>query len=247
MSDVIETTFEFEGNTFPLVILTGVVIDTETRSDTHVYGGGSYGSGNNVQVSSVKSYVEVTKDVWLRFASGDEKRYKFGDFAVRPGHILQVAALHGGMMRTENLTTGGGYKHNVSSWSGATTADGKVVTLCPHHSSAENFYFVKCSLVASVFGSFLAMFASSNSGRSSTTEQFIVMTVGVIAFIYLVVVIVGFLYRRNPSSRKNLNQPLNNAAIAKFEGMKAERAEAVEQLKASLAGTETAIISGTAS
>lgn len=68
MSDYIDTTFEFEGNTFPLRILTGVVIDTETRSDTHV--------SSRVDNLAVSSYVKVTKDIWLRsvstYDSGEE-------------------------------------------------------------------------------------------------------------------------------------------------------------------------------
>jgi hypothetical protein len=85
MSDYITTIVPFKDREYTLQILSGVVVDTETRSDTHVYGG-----GNNRAVSS---YVEITKDIWIKGKSGKEYRYQFGDMPVRAGHVVHVGLI----------------------------------------------------------------------------------------------------------------------------------------------------------
>jgi hypothetical protein len=85
MSDFITSTVPFEGENYELQILTGTVIDANTRSDTHVSGGGN----NNVGVN-ISSYVTVTNDVWVKGISGQEYQFRLGNVAVRPGNIVEV-------------------------------------------------------------------------------------------------------------------------------------------------------------
>lgn len=93
MSDYLSKNFNFRGADYTLNVLSGTVINTDTRSDTHVYGTGSHANGQGH--SSVSSYVTVTKDVWIRGLSGKEYCLKFGDIAIREGNIIHHGALKG--------------------------------------------------------------------------------------------------------------------------------------------------------
>lgn len=250
MSDYIDTTFEFEGYTFPLRILTGSVLDTTARSDTHVYGGGDIGMGGEIRIAPVQSHVTVTQDLWLQCASGKERPLQFQtDFPVRPGHILQIAFLVGykdvnaSWLSFNNVTTDQGWT-TQRGFNDAQTTDKKYFPLIQWQSSAAYFYLVKCLLVAAILSFLLSLLF--NEGLESFLlslhfneglERFLI----ILLFIFPVVFISGFVYRQvSNSAKKWLSKPFKEAAIAKFDGMIAQRAEAVEQLKASLAGTETA-------
>lgn len=240
MSDYIDTTFEFEGYTFPLRILTGSVLDTTARSDTHVYGGGDIGMGGDIRIAPVQSHVTVTQDLWLQCASGKERPLQFQtDFPVRPGHILQIAFLVGysdentAWLSFNNVTTDQGWT-TQRGFNDAQTTDKKYFPLIQWQSSAAYFYLVKCPLVVAILSFLLSLLSNGADGR---LLPFLI----ILLFIFPVVFISGSVYRQvSNSAKKWLSKPFKEAAIAKFDGMIAQRAEAVEQLKASLAGTETA-------
>ena len=236
MNDYIETTFEFQGNTYPLRILTGSVIDTNARSDTHVSGGGSYTSGNRTHVSAVTSHVEITQNLWLRCASGKERHLEFKtDFPVRAGHVLQIAFLVGyndddaAWVSFDNITTGKGWTR-VGDFVNAKTTSQNLIWFNPHRSPFGLFWLVKypllTTLVYVVFDHrkiYLDLIYPPIS-LSLEPEMFI-SAFGVFG--------ICFFYRVN-LSRKNLSPAFKNAAIAKYNAIQTQRAEAVEQLKASL-------------
>ena len=66
MSDYLEKTFIFKSTDFKLKILSGVVINSDTRSN-------SYG-----------------KEVWIKAVSGKEYRLLFPDYAIRAGHVIHL-------------------------------------------------------------------------------------------------------------------------------------------------------------
>lgn len=107
MSDFITTTIPFKGKEYTLDILTGIVIDTETRSDTYVSGSGSSASyngtgGGHVNISSA---VVVTKDIWVRSLSGKEYRYQMGDVEARAGNIVCLGIIADELLIFSNETT----------------------------------------------------------------------------------------------------------------------------------------------
>lgn len=231
MNDYIDTTFEFQGNTFPLRILTGSVIDTNARSDTHVTGGGSYVSGNRTHVSEVRSHVEITQNLWLQCASGMERHLQFKtDFPVRAGHVLQIALLVGydndniAWECFDNITTGQGWTATRPLLNAKTTSE-KIISLKQHRLPLRLFWLVIYPLLAGIVAymgfqieqTFLPAFLSA----------------------FYVFLIFAIFWRL---SQKNASPEFKNAAIAKYNAMQTQRAEAVEQLKASLAGTATSEI-----
>jgi hypothetical protein len=235
MSDYIDTTFEFEGNTYPLRILTGSVIDTNARSDTHVTGGGSYVSGNRTHVSEVRSHVEITQNLWLQCASGMERHLEFKtDFPVRAGHVLQIAFLVGyadentAWVSFDNITTGQGWTATHPFLNAKTTGQ-NLISLLPYYSSAAYFYLVKCSYVP-FFISLLLILMASQTGYDYDYSDYLLGMTQFFLPLFAVTAFLGFFVR----SRKRMSEPFKNAAIAKFNGLTTQRDEAVEQLKASL-------------
>lgn len=255
MSDYIDTTFEFEGNNIPLRIFTGVVVDTETRSDTHVYGGGSYTSGNQVHVSSVRSRVEVTKDVWLRYASGKEERFQFGDLAIRPGHILQISYFTANFGKTRATKS---VRHIISNastdiyWdrpsypkgglynSTSTSTDGRSVVIQKNGNGLTQLIIICLSPVLGLISfaviiALLGINIDSNRGEVNNGLVFGAFIVLTVAFFYILKMLLWV-----PSIDKS--KPFIDKLEQAFWDAKTQRAEAVEQLKASLAGTATSEI-----
>lgn len=74
-------------------VLTGDVIDTTQRSDTHVSGSGSVSgySGNVSGSTSISSIVVITRDVFVKADNGSEHALKFrGDMAFQVGNKISV-------------------------------------------------------------------------------------------------------------------------------------------------------------
>lgn len=90
--------FKIEGAPCNLNVLSGEVVGTDQRSDTHVYGGGSIsGVGGNVHGStSVSSVVVVQRDLWLRDDAGREHEFRFTvDLPLRASHRVHIIQLEG--------------------------------------------------------------------------------------------------------------------------------------------------------
>jgi hypothetical protein len=90
MSDHIETSISFDEKSYPMKVLSGVVIDTNTISRTHVH---STTTGNG-RVSSVSSSTSFSKDIWLKGESGKEYQFRVPDIPVRTGNIISMALVH---------------------------------------------------------------------------------------------------------------------------------------------------------
>ena len=107
MSDYLEKTFQFRGKEIWLQIYSGIVIETDTRSDTYVSGSGKsshfggYGGGS----TQISSTVVVTKELWIRTVSGKEYSFQIDDLAVRAGHIVDFGVVNGNNAILKNRTT----------------------------------------------------------------------------------------------------------------------------------------------
>lgn len=107
MNEYLAKSFEIEGKKYDLNVHSGVVIKCETRSDTYVSGSGrsssykGYGSGS----TTISSKVVVTKEIWIRTASGSEQRYNMEDLAVNNGHIVHIGIVNGHNAILHNRTT----------------------------------------------------------------------------------------------------------------------------------------------
>lgn len=80
-------------------VVSGVVLDTDQRSETHVHGHGSSmtwkGSGGGSM--SVSSHTTVQRDIWLQEPDGKEHHLRFNfDLPVRAGQTLHYVTLVGG-------------------------------------------------------------------------------------------------------------------------------------------------------
>ena len=119
MSDYLEKTFIFKSTDFKLEILSGVVIDTNTRSDTYVSGSGSSSSyrGSGSGSTQISSTVMVTKEVWIKAVSGKEYRLQFSDYAIRTGHVIHLGYVDDIQQILYNQTTDQFWYIGGFSWS----------------------------------------------------------------------------------------------------------------------------------
>lgn len=100
--------FRFNGRAVRLEVITGEVLGTEQRSDTHVSGGGStYTVGNSVQGSTnISSNVIVTRNIRLKTQDGGLHDIQLqGDFPLSTGDRLSIFAINDHYYRVYNHTT----------------------------------------------------------------------------------------------------------------------------------------------
>lgn len=98
MSDFFEKKINVAGEAYTLKALSGVVLDSTQRSDTHVSGSGSSLSyngsgGGNMHVSST---VVVTSNFWMRGKSGKEYHLQYSrDIPARAGNVIHIVSCSG--------------------------------------------------------------------------------------------------------------------------------------------------------
>lgn len=101
--------FKFNQKEAEIKAVTGEVLSTEQRSDTHVSGGGStYSLGTAVQGStSIRSTVVVTRNIRLKTQDGRQHDLQLeADFPLAQGDKLSVFIVNGGYYLVHNHTTG---------------------------------------------------------------------------------------------------------------------------------------------
>jgi hypothetical protein len=76
---------------FELSLLTGKVLDANTRTETHVYGGGGGGGFNEGSVN-IRSVVTTHTSIFLVDENGREHAVELRNFNIvfRPGHVLSL-------------------------------------------------------------------------------------------------------------------------------------------------------------
>jgi hypothetical protein len=76
---------------FSLSLLTGRVLDANTRTETHVYGGGG-GGGMNEGSINIRSTVTTHTNIFLVDENGREHAVALRNFDIvfRPGHVLSL-------------------------------------------------------------------------------------------------------------------------------------------------------------
>lgn len=114
-----EHKFEINGHKLTFSILSGMVLDTDQRSDTHVTGSGSVFvyKGIGTGQSKVNSTVEVNRDIWIKDDEDKEHHLRFNfDLPIRKDQRLSKISLSGSNLSTEIIEMSI-YNHNTQDWS----------------------------------------------------------------------------------------------------------------------------------
>lgn len=89
MSDI--SAFVIDGHEYYFSAISGTVVSTESRSDTHVRGSGSVNTyqGTGGGSTRISSNVVITRDIWVVDDQGKEMNWRYNsDIPVRQGHRI---------------------------------------------------------------------------------------------------------------------------------------------------------------
>lgn len=91
-------TFTYRGKTLEFRSITGTVLDTSTRSETHISGGGGGGyidrNGGRIDSISIRSHNTTHQEFWIKTEDGMEKSVNIsnGSVPLRTGQLITLIA-----------------------------------------------------------------------------------------------------------------------------------------------------------
>jgi len=114
--------FRQRGDEFILFVMSGNLLETSERSDTHVHGSGSTsGVGGHVTGTvSISSDVIVTRNAYLKMDNGRERVFQFKeDIPMRAGNRITVFGVKSQRMKhpeTDGVAIYAVYNHQTDEW-----------------------------------------------------------------------------------------------------------------------------------
>lgn len=95
---IITEDIKIGSGTYHFLAITGTIVATDQRSDTHISGhtNVSVNDGRGSGSHSISSEVKVVRDVWFKQENGEEHHVRMNrDMPMRPGHKVALIAVGG--------------------------------------------------------------------------------------------------------------------------------------------------------